>query len=66
MQDAYRTEGDRLGAITTGTHKVDDLITELIKLHGYEIVADTFDYEPLEEDENGNEFKKKCIMELSP
>lgn len=57
LQDSYRTEGDRIGAIVSGTNKVYDLITELIKLHGYEIVADTFDWEPLEE-ENGNKFRK--------
>lgn len=58
LQDSYRTDGDRIDAISSGTHEVHDLITELIKLHGYEIVADTFDYEPLEKDENGNKFRK--------
>lgn len=57
LQDGYRTESDRIDAISSGTHEVYDLITELIKLHGYEIVADTFDYEPLEKDENGREYR---------
>lgn len=56
-EDDFETEGDRIDAITSGTREVYKLIEELMKLHGYVIVTDTFDYEPLEVDENGREYR---------
>lgn len=56
-EDDFETEGDRIDAINSGTRDVYKLITELMKLHGYEIVTDTFDYEPPEVDENGCEYR---------
>ena len=56
-EDDFETEGDRIDEITSGTRAVYKLIEELMKLHGYEIVTDTFDYEPLEVDENGREYR---------
>lgn len=56
-EDDFETEGDRIDAITSGTRDVYKLITELMNLHGYEIVTDTFDYEPPGVDENGREYR---------
>lgn len=54
--DDYKTEEDRIDTIVSGTHEAYNLIAKLMKLHGYEIVTDTFDYEPPVE-ENGREYR---------
>lgn len=56
--DDYKTEGDRIDAITFGSNEVYDLIKKLMELHGYVVVADTFDYEPPEADENGKQYRE--------
>ena len=58
LKDDFKTESERIHALTFGEHEVYDLIIEVMKLHGYEIVAETFDYEPPEIDEKGNEYRR--------
>lgn len=55
---SFETIGDRVDAITFGTQEVYRLIEKIMKLHGYEIIADFFDYEPPEIDSNGRETRR--------
>lgn len=57
-EDNFETVGDRVDAITIGTQEVYGLIENVMKLHGYEIIADTFDYEPPDIDMDGRELQK--------
>ena len=57
--DDYKTENDYIGAILGGRRTCRDLIIQLMEMHGYEIVTDTFDWEPVETDkETGKESKR--------
>ena len=39
LKDDFKTESEIIHALTFGEHEVYDLIIEVMKLHGYEIVA---------------------------
>lgn len=64
LKDDFKTESERIHALTFGEHEVYDLIIEVMKLHGYKIVAETFDYEPPEIDEKGTNIEE-CTMGLN-
>ena len=65
LKDGFRTESERVSAHVGNRHTRVDLISELLKLHGYEIKEVTREM-PVEVDETGEKNQRQTFAIVSP
>lgn len=65
LKDDFRTEEERISVHVDNRHTRVDLISELLKLHGYEIKEVTREM-PVEVDETGRKYQRKTFAIVLP